>query len=208
MKKYKKYLIFILITMGSQALIYFLIKLFINDYNIINSFLDVPLIRPFIFIYDSWYPFIILITFIIYKHNKNLFYILISTMLFSAFISQITFIAYPSMITRPTIEVHNLTDWLLDFTYKADTPAVNCLPSMHCIYCFITGFYILKCKEVSSKIRFSIITYSFLIVLSTLFTKQHIIEDVLLAIIYTIISITVIYLNKERIIKIFNKLKI
>lgn len=133
MKKYEKYLITIIITMGSQALIYFLIKNFINDYNIINSFIDIPLVKPFVYFYDSWYPFIILSTFLVYKYDRINFKYLIASMILSTFIAHVTFIIYPSMVIRPTIEVNNLTDWLLDFTYKTDTPAVNCLPSVHAI---------------------------------------------------------------------------
>ena len=205
MKKYKDYLVLTIFTMGTQALLYFLIKVFISDYNTLNSIVNVPLVKPFIFIYNSWYPFIILNTFLIYKHDKKTFKYLIATMLIAALMAQITFVIYPSEIIRPTIEVKNFTDWLINFTYINDTPAINCLPSMHCIYCFITSFYMLKCKN---KIKYFIILYSFMIVLSTLFTKQHIIEDVFLALVYTVIAIIIVKLNKEKIIRFFKKIKL
>lgn len=206
MKKYKNYFILTIFTMGSQAILYFLIKFFINDYNIINSIVNIPLIKPFVFFYDLWYPFILLNTFLIYKSDNKIFYNLISTMLLTAFMAQITFLLYPSQIIRPSIEINNLIDWLVNFTYKSDTPAVNCLPSMHCVYCFIICFYILKCKKISIYKKIITITFSILIVLSTLFIKQHILEDVILALIYTIISILIIYFNKEKVSYIFNKL--
>lgn len=197
MKKYEKYLITIIITMGSQALIYFLIKNFINDYNIINSFIDIPLVKPFVYFYDSWYPFIILSTFLVYKYDRINYKYLIASMILSTFMAHVTFIIYPSMVIRPTIDVNNLTDWLLDFTYKTDTPAVNCLPSVHAIYCFVTSYFILKSKEIknSKKIIFGL--FSFLIVLSTVFVKQHVIEDVILSLIYTIIVLLIVYFNKR-----------
>lgn len=206
MKKYKDYLILIIFTMGSQAAVYFLIKNFIHDYNIINSFISFPLIKPFVWFYDIWYPFIILTTFLIYLYNKKIFKYLIVTMLLGALISHITFVIYPSMIIRPDIVVNNLTDWLLDFTYRTDTPAVNCLPSMHCVYCFVTSFYILKCKKLNIKYRSLIITISMLIVLSTLFIRQHIIEDVILSLIYSTIVIIIVYLSRKNIDKLFKKI--
>ena len=209
MKKYEKYLITIIITMGSQALIYFLIKNFINDYNIINSFIDIPLVKPFVYFYDSWYPFIILSTFLVYKYDRINYKYLIASMILSTFMAHVTFLIYPSMVIRPTIEVNNLTDWLLDFTYKTDTPAVNCLPSVHAIYCFVTSYFILKSKEIknSKKIIFGL--FSFLIVLSTVFIKQHVIEDVFLSLVYTIIVLLIVYFNKRHINKLssyFNNL--
>ena len=208
MKKYKYYLKLVAFTMISQALIYFLIKLFINDYNIINTFINIPIIKPFVYIYNLWYPFIIINTFLIYKYDKKIFNYLIVTMLIGAFLSHLTFIIYPTMIVRPTIEIKNITDWILNITYKSDTPAVNCLPSMHCVYCFVTSFYILKCKSLNKKTKIIIIIFSLLIVLSTLFIKQHIIEDILLALMYATISIILVCFNKNKINKLFVKYNI
>ena len=208
MKKYYDYLKLIIFTMGSQALIYFIIKNFISDYNIINSFVNVPLIKPFVLVYDSWYPFIVMNTFLIYRSDKKIFNYLIVTMLGGAILSQITFVAYPTVVLRPNIEVKNAIDWLLDFTYKSDTPAVNCLPSMHCVYCFVTSYYILKCSNLKKRVKTPIIIFAILIVLSTVFIKQHIIEDVILAFIYTSIVITLVHFNKNNIDKLFNKLNI
>ena len=47
-----------------------------------------------------------------------------------------------------------------------------------------------------------------MIVLSTLFVKQHIIEDVILAFIYSSLVITLVHFNKKNIDKLFDKLNI
>lgn len=201
MKKYKKYILVVILVMGMQGLSYFLIKNFINDYHIINSFIDLPLIKSFVYFYDLWYPFIVLNTFIIYKYDRKLFSMLIATMLIATVMAHITFIIYPSMVLRPDINVTGLTSWILDFTYKTDTPAINCLPSMHCIYCFVTSYYIIKCKNMSIKKRLPVVIFSALIVLSTMFIKQHILEDVILAFIYVTIAVIVVHLLRNKITK-------
>ena len=126
---------------------------------------------------------------------------LIATMVISTIMAHITFIIYPSMVLRPDINVTGLTSWILDFTYKTDTPAINCLPSMHCIYCFVTSYYIIKCKNMNIKKRIPIVIFSALIVLSTLFVKQHILEDVILAFIYVTIAVIVVHLLRNKITK-------
>ena len=206
MKKYRDYLVLIIFTMGTQALLYYGVKLCISNYHIISSFFEIPLVKPFIYFYSSWYPFIILSTFLVYLYDKKTFKLLIATMLISAFLAQLTFLIFPTEIARPNIEVKNLTDWLLDFTYKSDNPPTNCLPSMHCIYCFSVCFYISMCKRY--KFRYLPLIYSIIVVLSTVFVKQHIIEDVLLALIYTVVVIIIVKLNEEKILKIFEKLKL
>ncbi len=206
MRKYKDFLILIIFTMASQAIIYFLIGNFLPSFNLLTSIIDVPLIKPFIFIYNSWYPFVLFVSFFIYKYNYKIFYLMIAVMLITALLAQITFVVYPSILDRPTIEVKSITDWFLDFTYKRDTPAVNCLPSMHCMYCFIITYFIIGCKKINIKKRIAIITYFYIIILSTLFTKQHIIEDVIWAFIYTIPTIYFVKANKSRIILFTSKL--
>ncbi len=188
--------------MGIQAFFYFILKNFIGNFNIINSFIDIPLVKFFVYFYDSWYPFIVLNTFLIYKYDKANFKYLIVSMLFSTFMAHITFLIYPSMVIRPNIEINSLTDWLLDFTYKTDTPAVNCLPSVHAIYCFVTNAFILKSKNINKGKKLILTIYSLLIVLSTVFIKQHIIEDVILSLFYTFITLVVVYLSKNIIDKI------
>jgi len=202
MKKYKEFIKSIAIVMGTQAIIYFLVKSFITNYNVMNSIMNIPLIKGFVYFYDSWYPVVLLTAFIIYKHDKNSYYNLTFTMILGAFLSHITFIIYPTMVLRPSIEVNTLTDFILDFTYKTDTPAVNCLPSVHCLYCFILSYYTLRSKNLNFTYKIFIIIYHTLIILSTLFIWQHIIEDTILAFIYAAIAITIVSIFKEKIKKV------
>ena len=199
MKKYIKFLNLIIFTMGSQALLYYLIKLFVSDFNVIHSIIDIPLIKPFILFYDSWYPFIILSTYIVYKYDQKQFNYMISAMLIGALLAQITFILFPSMIIRPEIEINNIFDLMINLTYKSDNPPVNCFPSMHWVYCFVTSYYILRCKKLKPKYKLLITIFSLLIVLSTVFIKQHIVEDIALAFIYTVMAIIIVYLTKRNI---------
>ena len=206
MKKYKNFITLTTLILSIQSLLYFSTKLLINNYNIINSFIEFPLIKIFVYPYNLWYPFIILNMFIIYKYDKNKFGSLITTMLITTIMANITFIIYPSMMIRPNIEITNLTTWLLDYTYKIDTPAVNCLPSMHCMFCFVTNYYIINSKNININKKILITISSSIIVLSTLFIKQHIIEDAILALIYTTLAIIITYINKNKIKKLFSKI--
>jgi membrane-associated phospholipid phosphatase len=198
MKKYKVFLKSICIVMITQALVYFFIKIFLNDYNVIESFMNTPFLKGFVYFYDSWYPIIAISAFVIYYNDFDNYKSLLYTMLLGALLSHITFLIYPTMIVRPVIEVNNITDFILDFTYKTDTPAVNCLPSVHCLFCFIMSYYLIKTKNLKTIYKIIMCLYLLLIVLSTLFIKQHIIEDVILSFIYAAISIIIVYILKSR----------
>ncbi len=209
MKKYKDYIILLIITMGLQSVIYDLVKAFEVNFYVMETMVELPFIKQFVYFYDIWYPFIILNTFLVYKYNKKDFKNLILVMLLTGFVAQITFIVYPTMVLRPEITVNSLADWIVSITYKLDTPAVNCLPSMHCVYCFATSFFILRSKNLKPKYRALIVTISMLIVLSTMFIRQHVIEDALLALLYTTLVTIIVLVNKGLVEKIntkFNKI--
>ncbi len=191
-KKYKEFLKPIIIVLLSQSIGYFLIKTFIHSYNIINPIIKFPLIKYFALIYNSWYPFVFIISFIIFKKDKELYKKLILTFIIGIILSLITFIIYPTIIIRPDIEIKNIIDLILNITYECDTPAVNCLPSIHCLFCFIEIYFITKTKNLKLCIKLPIIIYFILIVLSTLFIHQHILIDAIFSLIYTVISILII----------------
>lgn len=203
MKKYKSYFKSISIVLIVQATIYFAIKLLLSNYNVITSLMSFPFIKWFVYFYDSWYPVVAINAFIIYKYDKDNYKKLIYTMLLGAFISHITFLIYPTILYRDEISVKTLTDLVLYITYKTDTPAVNCLPSVHCLFCFILMYYTMITKKLEIKYKIPIIIYLFVIVLSTVLIKQHIIEDAILALIYTIIVIIFVGIFKDKLNKLF-----
>lgn len=193
MKRFKDFLIPILIVMGTQSLSYFCIKYFIHNYHVLSSVLTVPFIKYFVYFYDIWYPFVFFVAYLIFKHSdKKFYYSLVFSMGLASILAHITFISYPTVLSRPEITVNSFTDFAMYVTYKLDTPAINCLPSVHCLYCFILSYYVLILDNFKVKYKIPIVLVFMLIVASTLFTYQHIIEDVILALIYTIISILIV----------------
>ncbi len=199
-KKYKDYIKPITIILLTNALLYFFIKTFITNYHIISPKINFKLIPEFSFIYNSWYPFIFIMAFVVYKNNKETFNHLILSTFIGIILSNITFIVYPTLLPRSDITVKSISDLLLSITYKIDTPALNCLPSVHCLLCFCIMFYITFKTNLKTKYKILINIYCILIILSTLFIRQHVIIDIVVAFIYIVISITITYLF-------YNKLK-
>lgn len=190
LKENYSYIKSIIITLLLQALIYFTLNIILKNHIILKTSFNIPLIKWMIFIYNSWYPLIFYISYLIYKDNNNLYKKLIFTMILGFLMSHITFIIYPSSIVRNDILVNNFIDFIIYVTYKFDNP-VNCLPSIHALVCYILIYYTLK-SNLSLKRKIILNIYLFLIILSTLFVHQHIPMDLLLALLYSIISIITI----------------
>lgn len=190
MKLDKKYLKLILSLLISQALIYALVKFVQGNPYLVHSYLDdkIPFVNKFVWIYNLWYPYLFVSLYFVYKNNKDQFlHFLFSTAL-GTIICDIIFIILPTYVVRPAITGTGLSAFLLDVTYYFDTPALNCFPSAHCLFCFIYIITIIFSKNISKTFKaFTIITNT-LIILSTLFIKQHSLFDVMGSFIIAIIA--------------------
>ena len=96
-------------------------------------------------------------------------------------ICDVIFLTMPTIMYRPIIPKYDpLTDLVLKITYIYDNPPLNCFPSIHCLFCFQVIYgYLFSKHNVKNKII--VITIALLIIISTLFVKQHFIYDVISA---------------------------
>lgn len=191
--KYLKVPVFLTL---SQVIIYFITKLFLNNEFVLNNLLDdqIPFVPYFIYFYISWYILLFLVPMIYMKYDKKTLKKYTYTNFISVLVCGIIFIIFPTTINRPNIEVTSITTWLVNTIYYFDTPAVNCLPSIHSLICFI--FILCNIKaNIKTSYKCIIDILSVLIILSTLFIKQHVIYDVLSA--FVVSSITYIIVTKK-----------
>jgi membrane-associated phospholipid phosphatase len=86
------------------------------------------------------------------------------------------FLAYPTMASRPAEVIgKGFAVWGLRFLYNADPP-YNCFPSLHVAHSFVSA---LTCYRVHRRLGIAAMICAALVGLSTLFTKQHYILDVI-----------------------------
>ncbi|MDD2409937.1 MAG: phosphatase PAP2 family protein [Bacilli bacterium] len=186
----KFYFITALGLLTFSAFFYFFVKLFEGEPTLIGSSLDnyIPFLPILIYIYNIWYPFNILSLYFIFKDNVNIYIKTIISLVFCFIISNSIFIIYPTTVNRPVINSYNnLTEFITYITFKIDTPATRCFPSNHCILCFIIIFSVLAIKNMTKWKKRIIVTTNILIVLSTLFVKQHVVYDIIGSLVITLI---------------------
>lgn len=179
-----------------QTLIYFITKLFQNNPVYLNNAIDdrIPFIPSFVIFYVMWYLFLILIPLLILKYNKKVFdkYIVVSILY--AILEGIIFILFPTTMNRQPLVVTDISTWVVDIIYKVDTPVCNLFPSAHCAFSILFIISILDVKEVKKEYKILIIISSLLIILSTLFIKQHVVIDVLGA----LLIVPIYYILRKR----------
>lgn len=159
--------------------------------NIFDS--SIPFMPEWTIFYVLWHPLLIITPCILYKLNKSDFYTYIVVKFFIEFIAIFIFFFYPTLFIRPEFAVKDIFTWFLNLVYITDTPALNCLPSMHCTVCFTSIYAFVKSNKIGKKCKafFTIIFIG--IILSTLFVKQHAIMDVVTAFLLTLIVSLITY---------------
>ncbi|SHJ85549.1 PAP2 superfamily [Clostridium cavendishii DSM 21758] len=141
----------------------------------------IPFIKEFILAYDIWYIFIIFGLFYLLFHNIHSYYEAVIGLSVGLLVCYTIYTFFQTTVPRPSIIGNDFFSVLVNFTYKNDLP-YNCFPSIHVFTTSIMMISLSK-EESLGKIYGGIINIiGILIILSTLFVKQHVILDVLVAI--------------------------
>jgi len=196
-----------ILLVAFQSIIFFLTKPFIQDPYILGSALDnaIPYVPHFIWIYVFWYFMLFAVPYYIASKNKPSLYKYISTYIITTVITGIIFVSFPNSVIRAEITGTDIANKLVSLIYKMDTPAINCLPSIHCLFSYLFILAVFDTKKDTSILMKTIITIlSILVVLSTLFIKQHVIYDAIASLVLAIIVWIIV--DKTKIYNIFRKL--
>jgi len=173
----------------------------VTTYHIIYSPIDghIPFIEAFIVPYLLWFPYIAAVVLYLFFTNKNDFYqsciFLFSGMTIFLIVSAV----YPNgdLLRPSTFPRNNIFTSLVKMVYAADTPT-NILPSIH-VFNSIGVYIAIARNEVlgaNKRIRYSALVLSILIILSTVFVKQHSVIDVVSGCVMACVLYFVVY-NRE-----------
>lgn len=174
----------LLITIGMiilQTILYFLAKALQGEAHIIGGFIDykIPFCNLFIIPYCIWYFLVFMVPYYLYIKDKNALSTYVLAYLICSVISDVIFVIYPTMVVRPDVKNIGFFNFITKFIYWTDTPPINCMPSLHCAISMLFILTIFSSKYVSKIFKIFIFITSFLIMLSTLFIKQHVFIDFL-----------------------------
>lgn len=182
-KNNKQFVVSIAIVFLGNGFMYWFLKLFQRNPIYINFYLDdvIPFWGWAVYIYNMFYPFCLLSFFLIYLWDKKTYYKGIISIIIGCITCYIIYLLLPTIMYRPIVpEYDPFTNLVIKITFFFDDPPLNCFPSLHCLFCFQVIFSNIKAKFSINK-KLIMITVSTLIIISTLFVKQHFIYDILSA---------------------------
>ncbi|WP_051542025.1 phosphatase PAP2 family protein [Clostridium lundense] len=141
-----------------------------------------PFLKEFIIPYLAWYPYIFAILLYLCFTDLSSYYKTLVSINIGLVICYIIYFFFQTTVPRPDLYGTDLLTRLTSLVYKFDNP-FNCFPSIHVLTCYlmIKGIHF----EHNSNILSKIIVYSFssVIILSTLFVKQHVVMDLISAVV-------------------------
>lgn len=137
----------------------------------------IPAIPYFALIYVLWFPLIAIFPISLFKEAKNLYELYVICWITDIVISVIIYLAYPTTCTRPKDLENIRCGWMLKILYKFSYKGLNCSPSMHCSISTLVLIFALTASTMPINLRIIYSTTALGIILSTLFTKQHVLVD-------------------------------
>ncbi|MFE0503219.1 phosphatase PAP2 family protein [Peribacillus butanolivorans] len=139
---------------------------------------EIPFIKEFVVPYLLWYPYIYgLLIYYCFVDRKH-YFVALGSLISGKLICFIVYCFWQTTVPRPEVVGNDIFANLVRLVYSHDQP-VNCLPSIHVLTTFIMMIVVYKRKDQHKWEYASVTAFGTLIILSTLFTKQHAVLDVL-----------------------------
>lgn len=130
-----------------------------------------------IYIYVLWYPLIFLYPIVLYGLCRIEYYVYIAAVLTDIAVSTIIYYFYPTYMERPEAYPKGFTGTVIKAIRKGNYKGRNCMPSMHCSMSFIIIISSLSSVCLGGYFKAVLAVISVLIIISTVFTKQHAFKD-------------------------------
>ena len=154
----------------------------------------VPLQPAWALVYGALYLFLIILPVLVVRQEEHIRRT-VSAYLMVWITAYVCFMVYPTVAPRPTTVIgEGFGVWSLRFLYSADPP-YNCFPSLHVAHSFVSA---LTCYRVHRELGIAAALCASLVAISTLYSKQHYIVDVLAGIFLASVAYVVFLKNYAR----------
>ena len=166
--------------------------LFIPDFALDDTFhapelaLDrmIPVQPVWSLVYGALYMFLIVLPVLVVRHDEHIRRTVFAY-LTVWLTSYVVFLVYPTVAPRPEVVTGDgFAAWGLRGLYGADPP-YNCFPSIHVAHSFVSA---LTCLRVHRGLGIVSIFCATIVGISTLYTKQHYVVDVIAGALLAIVA--------------------
>lgn len=186
-KKYRHGFIIAIYFVAYLILFGYLEQRPVRAYHVVHTVFDdmIPFCEIFIIPYLLWFPYVVItvVYFLFRNKNKKEYFQLIFNLMMGMTVFLVVSYIYPNVqYLRPAVFPRsNIFTRLVAEIYRTDTPT-NILPSIHVFNSLAVYFAIHHCRQLKDRkwLQRGALILSVLIILSTMFIKQHSVIDVCL----------------------------
>lgn len=138
---------------------------------------QIPFVPMFIIPYLIWYPFIIIVLFMLCIRERSVYYRTLLTQCLGLVACYIIFYLFQTTVERPTAMGTGIFEGLVNLVYSTDNP-YNCFPSIHVLTSYLMIKGAMACASYPNWERTAVKVCAWMIIASTLFVKQHVLLDI------------------------------
>jgi membrane-associated phospholipid phosphatase len=138
---------------------------------------QIPFMKSFVIPYLSWYGFLLVgFLYLAYK-DRSMYYKTLFQFIMGLLLCYGVYAIYQTTVPRPELTG---SDWLLrmvQWVYRSDQP-FNCFPSTHVLTSYLMMKAYLRSTTIFWPYKIAVTSMSLLIIVSTLLVKQHVLLDI------------------------------
>lgn len=167
-----------LVSIAFSSLIY----VYLNNYRgrvyHIQTALDqaIPFNKYFIVPYVVWYIYLGIFFFYYAVYDEKKYFKILASIIIGMLICYVIYYFFPTYVPRPQVVGNDIFAKAVRFIYNRDNP-YNCFPSIHVLESVIIAVYVNRDLVLGYKVKLASTVTAILIILSTLYIKQHYIYD-------------------------------
>lgn len=135
----------------------------------------------FVYIYVLWFPLILLFPLALFQADPMAYARYQTAIVLDIALSLFCYLVYPTSFARPEAP-NTVSGRAMKLVFRGSYKGLNCAPSMHCSMCYLVLHFVGSTPGLPLAVTAIAAPIALGIVISTLFTKQHVVIDVLSAI--------------------------
>ena len=171
-----------ILLLGLQTLLYFGVEAFEGKPHNVAKKIDghIPFVPAFVYIYVLWFPLILLFPLALFRANPMAYARYQTAILLDIALSLVCYLVYPTSFARPEAP-DTVSGRAMKLVFRGSYKGLNCAPSMHCSMCYLVLHFVGATPGLPFAVAAIAVPVALGIVVSTLFTKQHVLIDALTA---------------------------
>lgn len=171
-----------ILLLGLQTLLYFGVEAFEGKPHNVAKKIDghIPFVPAFVYIYVLWFPLIFLFPLALFRANPMAYARYQTAILLDIALSLVCYLVYPTSFARPEAS-DTVSGRAMKLVFRGSYKGLNCAPSMHCSMCYLVLHFVGATPGLPFAVAAIAVPVALGIVISTLFTKQHVVIDALTA---------------------------